>query len=118
MRRFAILFAAIGLLASACTADSSSLSSDAGDDFSVAVGEAPEFDGCGSSGEIENYEWVIVDGPNPDDAGKPLRTELVDCSFTLENTMVIEDVGEWTIELTISNSDIEASDRVTVQVTE
>ena len=120
MKKFAILIAAIGLFASACTSDASAVSSNAGTDFAVTVGEAPEFDGCASTpvDEIENFEWVIVEGPNPDDVGKALRAEQATCSFILENTMVIEDVGQWTIELTVTDGSEQDADQVVVDVVE
>ena len=120
MRRFLGLVFASGMVLAACGVDGGSISSDAGPDFAVSVGEAPLFDGCESSGDISNYEWTIIEAPEgqPDSDGKPLRTEMFDCSFELENTMVLADVGDWTIELTVSNDDVEASDEVVVTVTE
>ena len=43
---------------------------------------------------------------------------MSDCSFELENAMIIEDVGEWTIELVATDGDGESSDQVVVTVTE
>ena len=43
---------------------------------------------------------------------------MADCSFELENAMIIDDVGEWTIELLATSGDIEATDQVVVTVTE
>jgi len=122
MRRLTGLALASGLVFAACgsSADVSSVNSNAGDDFEVAVGVAPVFDGCDSTGEIDNYEWTIVSAPSTqaDADGKALRTEMSSCSFELENAMIISDVGEWTIELVVSSGDEEASDEVVVTVTE
>lgn len=105
-----------GLLAAACGGDG--LSADAGEDFTVSVNEAPVFDGCDSTGDISDYRWMITAGPSSDDAGKALRSEMSDCSFTLENAMSVEDVGEWTIELTVTDGATTATDQVTVEVLE
>lgn len=118
MRRRIAIAAAVGLALAACGGDSSSLTVDAGEDFTVAVGEAPVFDGCGTEGDIANYQWTIISAPDPADDGKELRTVMADCSFELENAMVIEDVGEWTIELVATDSESESSDQVVVTVTE
>jgi len=122
MRRVTGLIFTAGLALAACggEAEFSTVSADAGTDFAVAVGEAPVFDGCDSTGEISNYEWTILRAPDsqPDANGKELRTEMGSCDFQLENTMIIDDVGEWTIELVVTNGDIQASDEVVVTVTE
>lgn len=121
MSRIVPALIAAGLVLAACGTDSgSAVTSNAGDDFQVTVGEIPVFDGCGSSGEITNYEWVIVDAPEsqPDSDGKALRSVMGDCSFELENAMVIGDVGEWIIELSVTDGEAEATDQVVVTVTE
>lgn len=85
----------------------SDLSADAGQDFSVSVGESPNFDGCGSSGDIANYAWAILEAPGKmaDDVGKPLREFDSICSFDLEAAMIADEVGTWVIELTVTDSD-------------
>lgn len=95
-------------------------SADAGDDFTVALGEAPVFDGCGSSGDLVSYTWTIVEAPADmsEDVGKVLRQSIGECSFTLESTMEVADVGEWTIELMATDGVTESRDTVTVTVTE
>lgn len=120
MRRIIALMAAGSMALAACGGGGSDLVSDAGVDFTVEVGEAPVFDGCGSDGEISNYEWTIVEAPesSPDAEGKELRTVLSECDFELENAMLIEDVGEWTIELAVTDGESEATDQVVVTVTE
>lgn len=122
MRRATALFIAGGLALAACGGESAgdSLVVDAGDDFTVEVGDAPVFDGCASEGEFANYEWTIISAPEgaSDDDGKVLRTVMADCSFELENAMDIADVGDWTIELVATDGDSEGSDQVVVTVTE
>ena len=121
MRRILALAIAISFTFAACSGDSASTVANAGDDFSVAIGEAPVFDACESSGEIDNFQWIIVEAPEgrEDTEDKPLREVLSDCNFTLESAMVIDDVGAWTIELRLEGEDgaITAMDRVTVTVT-
>ena len=107
----------LGLVLVGC-GGGSALGADAGEDFSVPVGVAPEFDGCGSTGEISNYAWTIIEAPVSDAAGKELRETQSGCDFTLENAMVIDDVGEWTIELVVTDGDAEAADQVVVTVSE
>ena len=100
--------------------DDDSLKADAGDDFSVDVGAAPAFDGCSSSGDIVNYRWVIRETPADmsDDDDKPLRDSSADCSFTLEESMAVNDIGDWVIELTVTDAGGDSSsDAVTVTVT-
>ena len=90
----------------ACQASSSSLRANAGQDFSVVVGTSPTFDGCASSGEIVNYKWTIVDAPDSSarDVGKVIREMSVDCLFSLEELMEIEEVGDWEVELEVRDS--------------
>lgn len=91
---------------------------DAGDDFAIAIGQAPKFDGCGSSGVNLTYSWVIVGAPSDmaDDVGKMLREPETSCSFSLESEMVVADAGVWEIELTVSDSTTSSTDRVEVLV--
>lgn len=114
-----LIVAGVFLLAAGC--GTSGLSADAGSDFSVTVGEAPEFDGCDSSGDITNYQWVIREAPADmaDDVGKSIRESMDDCTFTLEAEMLATEVGSWEIELVVTDTDDNtSSDRVTVDVTE
>lgn len=110
---------ALTLFASACSGGGS-LSADAGEDFSVPVGVAPEFEGCESTGEISNYEWVISDAPDnrPEAVGQELRAVMADCSFVLESVMAVDDIGEWTIDLTVTDGEATSTDQVVVTVTE
>jgi len=104
-------------VATACGGDS--LDADAGNDFTVDVGSAPTFDGCNSTGEINNYRWVIADAPDAQsgDEGKAIRETDSACSFTLESAMLAEEAGDWTIELIVTDGDgATASDEVTITV--
>lgn len=118
--RIFIPFTAALFVAAGCGGDGD-LSADAGDDLRVAVGESPSFDGCGSNGDIVNYQWVVRETPSNmvDDIDKPLRDIENACSFTVESAMIVDEIGEWTIELTVSDADGNSStDTVVVQVTE
>ena len=83
------------------------LHANAGADFSVAMGEHPVFDGCGSTGRIVNYKWTVVTPCEnvPQDAGKVLRETVDDCSFCLESAMGGEEVGIWIIGLEVRDPD-------------
>ncbi len=117
MLRIAALLALL-LVAGAC-GDSNDLKADAGEDFSISVGESPQFDGCGSDGDIQNYRWVIVAAPDimDGDAGKVIRETEPDCAFTLEAAMEVQEVGSWTVELTVTDGTDSSVDSVTVEVT-
>ena len=94
------------LLVGAC-GNGSELRADAGADLSIRVGESPTFDGCGSDGQIQNYRWVIIEAPDlmAGDADKVIREIESSCSFTLDATMEIQEIGTWIVELTVSDSD-------------
>ena len=114
---FVGLIVALSVVAG-CGSDGS-LDADAGDDQTVSVGSSPTFDGCGSSGDIVNYAWVIVDAPPgvDEDEGKVLRETMSDCSFVIDASMEVDEVGPWVVELTVSDADgSTASDTVTVTV--
>lgn len=117
MRSRVGLALAAGLFMAACSGGSG-LSADAGEDFAVSVGEAPEFVACDSTGDISNYEWTISAAPEarPESVGQELRAVMADCSFVLESQMVLDDVGEWTIDLTITDGTDTATDQVVVTV--
>ncbi|MEL7157709.1 MAG: hypothetical protein AAFN30_14055, partial [Actinomycetota bacterium] len=97
-----VLAAVAALALGAC---SSGASADAGEDFSVELGEPPVFDGCGSSGDDLSYTWTIVEAPDDmaEDVGKVLRQSIGECSFTLESDMEVADTGVWTIELLVTD---------------
>jgi hypothetical protein len=119
-QQLAVVVLALALFGLAGCGDDDSLKADAGDDFSVDVGTAPAFDGCSSSGDIANYQWVIRETPADvsDDVDKPIRDSSADCSFTLEESMAVNEVGDWVIELTVTDAGGDSSsDTVTVTVT-
>lgn len=103
----------------ACQGSSEPLQAEAGQDFTINVGEQPTFDGCASTGDMINYEWTIVSAPEQmaDDAGKVIRETDPTCSFTLGAAMGVDEVGEWVIELEVRDEAGNAStDTVTVTV--
>jgi hypothetical protein len=119
MRAGTVAAVAVVALLGACGGDDE-LAADAGEDFSVAVGESPTFDGCGSSGEIVNYRWKILEAPPTmaDDAGKVIEEVDPDCSFTLDAAMIAEEEGSWVIELTVTDAGgATSTDTVAVEVT-
>lgn len=104
-----------------CGGGDEPLAVDAGDDFEIQVGESPTFDGCASTGAIDNYKWTIIEAPPAmaEDSGKIIREVDANCSFTLDAAMGLKEMGAWIIELEVSNSAGEtATDRVTVTVNE
>lgn len=114
-------FLLVFLVACGDAEESITLKANAGEDFAVTVGEAPEFDACASEGEIENYQWTILNAPTAqdEDEGKFIRETESNCKFTLEDTMVIEEVGEWIIQLQVRSADGKtATDTVTITVNE
>lgn len=115
-RNLAAAAAGLAILVAGC--GGSELSADAGEDFSVSIGEAPVFDGCGSTGDSLSYTWTIVEAPPDmaDDTGKVLRDSITECSFTLESEMVVADTGNWVIELEVADGSEVATDRLTVTV--
>ena len=118
-RRGVQLLGIVLLIATSCGSDG--IGADAGDDMTVKVGEAPVFDGCGSTGDVINYSWTVTDAPasRSADVGKALRETNDACSFTLESAMVVDEVGDWTIELEVSDGDANAqTDSVKVEVVE
>ncbi|MFZ0548424.1 MAG: hypothetical protein WAM60_23450 [Candidatus Promineifilaceae bacterium] len=120
MKRVWILLTIIlGLLLIGCS--NSPLTANAGEDFEISVGDTPTFDGCASTGNIDNYRWTIVEAPEAmaGDVGKIIREVDVNCSFTLDASMGLDEVGEWGIQLEVSNSAGERdTDQVTVTVNE
>ena len=118
-RVWVILSIILGLIVIGCS--DSPLTADAGEDFSITVGESPNFNGCNSAGNINNYRWTIVEAPAAmaGDVGKVIRDVDANCSFTLEAAMGLQEVGEWVIELEVSNQSGERhTDQATVTVNE
>lgn len=117
------LLVVLALLLTACGDEDKpeSLKANAGEDFGVKVGEAPTFDACKSTGDIQNFRWIILQAPETKaaDNGKVIRANESNCRFTLEDTMVIEELGQWVIQLEIEDADgKKTTDTVTVTVTE
>lgn len=79
------------------------LMADAGADVQVRVGDSPNFDACSSTGPIANYRWTVLQAPDgmPDYAGKEIMAVQPRCSFTLEASMLVEEVGRWVIQLEV-----------------
>jgi hypothetical protein len=123
MRRvfvFVSLLITLGLVGCGGGGDEA-LTADAGDDFEIQVGESPTFDGCGSTGAIDNYKWTIIEAPPAmaEDTGKIIREIDANCSFTLDSAMGLKEMGAWIIELEVNDSGGHtATDRVTVTVNE
>lgn len=95
------------------------IKADAGEDFSVQVGESPIFDGCNSVGDITNYSWAITKAPESmaEYDGKVIREIDHNCSFTLTASMLADEVGMWEVELTVSDASNRMSrDTVSVDV--
>lgn len=122
MRVSAVVGLVFGLATAGCGDDDDdvgALAADAGEDITVAVGESPTFDGCGSTGDITNYRWTILEAPEAmaDDAGKVIAESAPDCAFTLEAAMLAEEAGTWVIELAVTDAGgAERTDTVTVVV--
>ena len=90
----------------ACSPGAGALTADAGEDFGVTLGEAPRFDACRSKGQIVNYRWTVVSAPGARaaDAGKVIREVEPACSFTLEDTMDVDEVGRWVVALEVEDA--------------
>ena len=121
MKRFGFfLIVVLGLLLIGC-GENNPLAANAGEDFAIQVGEAPTFDGCASTGNIGNYRWTIIEAPPEmaEDNGKIIRDVDTNCSFSLDAAMGLKEVGNWVIELEVSNSvGRRDTDRVIVTVNE
>lgn len=122
MRRvfvFVSLLIALGLVA--CGGEEESLTANAGEDFEIQVGDSPTFDGCASTGEIDNYKWTILEAPPAmaEDSGKVIREVDANCSFKLDAAMGLKEMGAWVIQLEVSGYEGQtATDQVTVTVNE
>ncbi len=117
----AMMLAVILVMAACGDSGNDDLKADAGSDISISVGESPSFDGCDSQGDIQNYRWVILAAPDimEGDAGKVIREVDSACSFTLEAAMEAQEVGMWTVELTVTDdAGGTSADTVTVDVGE
>ena len=106
MNRFIAVLLSTALVLVACGGGETPLRADAGPDSTVSMNESPTLDGCDSTGDIVNYKWTIITAPQAmaQDAGKVIREVESNCSFTLEASMHIEELGEWVIELEVTDS--------------
>lgn len=121
MSRMVVILMVTAVFLVACSGDADPLTANAGDDFSVKMGEQPRFDGCASTGNIVNYKWTIVSAPDEmsEDAGKEIREIEPNCAFTLDAQMGVDEVGTWEIQLEIEDeAGNTAVDTVNVTVTE
>jgi hypothetical protein len=120
MKRLSLLLVLFScLILIGCGGGDESITADAGEDFSIQIEQSPTFDGCGSTGDIQNYRWTIIEAPDKmvGDSGKIIRELDTNCSFTLEAAMGVDEVGTWVIELEVSNpSGDTATDQVIVNV--
>ncbi|MBV7337041.1 hypothetical protein KFU94_54195 [Chloroflexi bacterium TSY] len=119
--RIVVTLISLTLVCGICLAcqNSPALQANAGEDFDVNVGDSPTFDGCLSEGEIDNYKWTVLDAPDsmPEYDGKVIREIDANCSFTLEASMLADEVGEWEIELLVDDGQGNSSaDTVMVSV--
>jgi hypothetical protein len=117
-RLFVAILVSMFVLVAACGGDDDLLA-DAGSDLDTPVGVSPTFDGCSSEGDIVNFAWSIVEAPESmqSDIGKSIRDESGDCSFELESAMLAEEVGDWVVELVVTDSSGNTSaDRVEIRV--
>ena len=96
-----------------------SLEADAGPDFSVAVGESPEFNGCDSAGDIQRYEWTITDAPAASTSAIGMTLSADGGCSHIVDSMDVDDLGVWTIELVVTDSEgTSATDQVMISVTQ
>jgi hypothetical protein len=103
-KTYLALLVIVGLALGAC--GGGSLNADAGSDVRVSVGGQIRFDGSGSTGDIVNCRWTILDPPEEmaEDAGKIIRDSASDCAFTLDEEMTRQYIGEWLVELEVTDS--------------
>ena len=114
-----VTIGAVLVILAACQGSSEPLQANAGTDFTVKVGEKPTFDGCVSTGNIENYKWMVVSAPGQmvQDSGKVICEVEPDCSFTLDSAMKPGEAGEWVLRLEVKDAQGNAStDEVIVSV--
>lgn len=110
----------LALLAVGACGSGGGLKADAGPDISVGVGGSPTFDGYASEGEPTLYNWTIVEAPDEmaGDAGKVIQWNDPGCSFTLEASMLAQEVGTWVIDLTVIDEEGDSSsDTFAIEVT-
>ena len=119
-RLFIVLIVLLVFLV-ACSGSTDSLNANAGNDYEIKMGEQPRFDGCASTGNIENYQWKILTAPDKmsEDAGKVIREIEPNCAFTLDAEMGVDELGVWEIQLEVQDAlGNKAVDTVSVTVIE
>ena len=107
----------VGLALGAC--GGGSLNADAGSDMRVSVGEQIRFDASRSTGDIVNCKWTVLEPPEEmaQDVGKIIRDSAFDCAFTLDEEMARQYIGEWLIELEVTDgAGNTETDTMTVEV--
>jgi len=82
----------------------------AGPDMTVRVGERASYDGSQSvdldGGEIVLYQWKVTAAPEgrEDEVGRVMREGEDAAVWTTESALANEDVGEWVIELKVTDN--------------
>jgi hypothetical protein len=83
----------------------------AGPDVSARVGQTVSFDGTQSvnldGGQIVYYQWKVTAAPEGREAeiGRVLRKGEDAAVWTTESALSNEDVGEWVIELKVTDDE-------------
>jgi hypothetical protein len=83
----------------------------AGPDIFASVGETVSFDGSESvdldGGQIVFYQWKVTAAPEGREAevGRVLREGHDAAVWTMESALTSEDVGEWVIELLVTDDE-------------
>jgi hypothetical protein len=83
----------------------------AGPDMTVRVGERVSYDGSQSvdldGGEIVYYQWKVTAAPEgrEEEVGRVLREGEDAAVWTTESALANEDVGEWVIELKVTDDE-------------
>ena len=83
----------------------------AGPDMTVRVGERVSYDGSLSvdldGGQIVYYQWKVTAAPEgrEEEIGRVLREGADAAAWTSETALTDEDVGEWAIELKVTDDE-------------
>jgi hypothetical protein len=83
----------------------------AGPDITAHVGETVSYDGSSSvdldGGEIAYYQWKVTAAPEgrEEEIGRVLREGEDAAAWTTESALANEDVGEWVIELKVTDDE-------------
>jgi hypothetical protein len=109
-----ILVLTIGLgvaLAGCALATKAPPVANAGPDMTARVGERVSYDGSQSvdldGGEIVYYQWKVTAAPEgrEEETGRVLREGEDAAVWTTESALANEDVGEWVIELRVTDDE-------------